>query len=208
MSWATSAREITTPRRRFLPVRSAVGAGQCLVGQPWRAYHGPVEAAVAKHVLHPGEIGIVLPEYRFDQRAEEVSHKESVAGVVSRRIRAAGRRHGRDRCRAHDDDASNPCRLHRLDDGPGALPGHTHIGSRNRTERGDHRVGASDRRLEHCRVWGGQVGFDDAYLPAQLLRISDDCRDVVTSGDGLVENLPTGAAGRGEYREPHPSLHP
>src|SRR4029453_2881856 len=46
-----------------------------------------------------------------------------------------------------------------------------------------------------------------AYLPGEFRWIPCDCRGVVTRGDGLLENLPTDAAGRGEDRQLHASLH-
>src|SRR5712691_1947552 len=189
-----------------LPVRRPVAAGHGFVGEPWRSYDGPVQAAVPKDVLHQREVGVVLPERGFDQRTEQVPHEEPIARVVLRRLRAARRRNGPDRGGADDDDAAYPGCLHRLDDGPRALPGDSGLGRRTRTKPGEHRVGSFDCGLERCRVRSRQVGRDDAYLSGQLLRISHDGRDVVTCGDGLFEGLPTDTPGRGKDRELHPSL--
>src|SRR2546422_4101479 len=117
------------------------------------------------------------------------------------------RRDGPDRRGADDDDASYVCCLHRLDDVPGALPRDSGLGRRPRTKDGDHGVGSGDGGLERCRVRSRQVGFDDADVGGQVLRISYDCRDVVTCGDGLLEHLPTDTPGRCEDRELHLSLH-
>src|SRR2546423_12827655 len=60
---------------QILPVRRAVGAGHGLVGQPWRSYDGPVQAAVAQDVLHQGEIAAVVPGRSLVQRAEKRPHE-------------------------------------------------------------------------------------------------------------------------------------
>ncbi len=148
----------------------------------------------------------MLPERGFDQRTEQVPHEEPIARVILRRLRAARRRHGPDRRGADDDDAAYLGCLHRLDDGPRALPSDSGLGRRTRTKPGEHRVGSFDCGLERCRVRSRQVGRDDAYLSGQLLRISHDGRDVVTCGDRLLEGLPADPPGRCEDRELHPSL--
>src|SRR5215211_7266298 len=104
-----------------LAVRRPVGAGQGLVGQPWRSYDGPVQAAVPYDVLHQPEISIVLAERGFCQRTEQVPHEEPVTGVMFRWLRTAGRRHGGDGRGADNDDTSHVRCLHRIDDGPRAL---------------------------------------------------------------------------------------
>ena len=64
-----------------------------------------------------------------------------------------------------------------------------------------------DRGLEHSWNRSSQVGGDDAYVSlAQLARVSDDCRDVVTGGKRLLEDVPTDASTRREDCEPHSAM--
>src|SRR5207302_3816045 len=191
---------------QILPVRRAVGAGHGLVGQPWRSYDGPVQAAVAKEVLHQCEIGVVFPERSLDQRTEERPHEDPIARVVLRRRRTARRRHAPDRRGADDDDAAHVGCLHRPDDRARALPGDSGVRRGPRTEAGKHRVGPSDRRLEGCRVRRREIGPHGAYPGGQLLGIPHHGGDVVTGGDGLLEGLPADPPGGGEDGELHLSI--
>src|SRR3989442_7313622 len=49
------------PAPQILPVRRAVGARHGLVGQPWRSYDSPVQAAVANDGLHHCQACVLIP---------------------------------------------------------------------------------------------------------------------------------------------------
>src|SRR2546428_14124114 len=61
---------------QILPVRRAIGTRDGLVGQPWRSYDGPVQAAVAKDVLHQREICVGFSGPSLVQRPEQSPHED------------------------------------------------------------------------------------------------------------------------------------
>src|SRR5262249_49965096 len=58
--------------RDVAPVRGAIRAGERLVGQPWRSDDRPIQPAVAQHVLHLSEVGIVRAKRKPRKGAEQV----------------------------------------------------------------------------------------------------------------------------------------
>src|SRR6266436_6292281 len=98
IKWATSARGTDKPPRRFWPD------------------HGPVQAALAKDVLHLGEIGEDLAEPYVCHMTEHVPHEEAVTRVVFGRAGPASRGQGADRRRADGYDAPHAGGAHGRDD--------------------------------------------------------------------------------------------
>src|SRR5262245_34866870 len=66
----------------------SVSAKSRSVRESRRANDGPIRAALAEHILHSREVGVVPAEEGFRQRRQQMTHEETVAGIVPWRVRA------------------------------------------------------------------------------------------------------------------------
>ena len=204
MQWATSAREMDSPRAHAMADGRPVPAGQRPVGQPHRPHRGPLQVTAAQHVLHLGQVGVAAAERRAQDGIGQAGQDESVARVAAGRVRARGRSHRADRRGAHHHDPAHSGRVHDLGDGPGAVPGHPGFGLRAGTQAGQDRVGSLNGAQQDGRVRGGQVG---GHHPRggdrEPSRVPDHGGHLVAGRESLLEHLLSDTARRRDHGELH-----
>jgi hypothetical protein len=111
-------RDVSSAHRQstsqILSIRRSVTLCHWAVGQSRRPNNGPFQIALSKHIFHAREIRVLAAKDCLRDWRQQMTHEDSVAGVVLRRVRVSWRSHRSNGRRADGDDSPSADRPHRL----------------------------------------------------------------------------------------------